>query len=288
MRICRVLASLCVLTLVRCCVAAGGLGNANAGGKVWLSDLDISKTQQGWQHARKDLSVDGNPLKIAGRTFERGVGTHADSMLYVELNGGSSRFNAMVGVDDEVLNPSENRRGQARQRRVPHSGATASRVYKSGMIESGDAAKEVDVDVTGVKLLVLTVDSGDDMNYDHADWADAYFTVTGRGPEDPRCPERRGGDPDPEALAQAADQQRPRVRRPAGLARAVHHRGLRTAAAVVLGGEPAPGPDAQPRNRADYRTSSPRPASTRSRWSPRTTWARPRKSFGWWSATRSP
>lgn len=182
MKVSRLFASLCILALVGCGVAAGGLGNATAPGKVWLSDLDIGKTQQGWEHARKDLSVDGNPLKIAGRAFEKGLGTHADSLLYVELNGGSTRFNAWVGVDDEVMNT--NRQGGARPGSVEFRIlADGKQVYKSGVIKSGDAAKEVDIDLTGVNLLVLIVDSGDSMNYDHADWADAYFTVTGTAPK---------------------------------------------------------------------------------------------------------
>jgi alpha-galactosidase len=187
MRVRVALASVCVVLSLGCCIAAGGLGTSTAGGKVWLSDLDISKTQQGWQNARKDLSVDGNPLKIAGRAFAKGVGTHADSLLYVELNGGSARFNAWVGLDDEVLNTQ--REGGARPGSVEFRIlADGKRIYTSGRMKSGDAAKEVDVDVTGVAMLVLTVDSGDDMNYDHADWADAFFTVTGAAPKTADAP----------------------------------------------------------------------------------------------------
>jgi len=169
MGVSRVFASLGILLLAGCSLAAGGSGR-----NVWLSDLDISKTQQGWGDPHKNLSVDGNPLKIAGQTFERGLGTHADSLLYVELNGGSSRFHAMVGVDDEA-----GARGSIEFRVL----ADGKQVYKSGLIRSDDPAKQVDIDVTGVQVLVLAVDSGDDMNYDHADWADAYFTVTGTAPK---------------------------------------------------------------------------------------------------------
>ncbi len=165
----RVFASFCVLLFV-----GGSFAASNSGGKVWLSDLDLSKTQQGWGEPRKNLSVEGNPLKIAGRTFERGLGTHADSLLCIELNGGSSRFHAMVGVDDEA-----GTRGSVEFRIL----ADGKQIYKSGLIRSNDPAKEVDVDVAGVQMLVLTVDSGNDMNYDHADWADAYFTVTGTAPK---------------------------------------------------------------------------------------------------------
>jgi alpha-galactosidase len=141
---------------------------------VALSDLDITKTVQGWGTARKDLSVEGNPLRIAGQTFKRGLGTHADSTLCIQLNGGSKRFTAMVGVDDEV-----NQRGSVEFSIL----ADNKEIYTSGVMNRGDAAKPVDVDVSGVKMLVLLVTGGaDGINYDHADWADAAFQVTGPAP----------------------------------------------------------------------------------------------------------
>src|SRR3990172_7795054 len=69
---------------------------------VWLSSLDISKMQQGWGQPQADKSVTGKPISIAGRVFERGVGTHAVSKLWIKLQGGSSTFTASVGVDDSV------------------------------------------------------------------------------------------------------------------------------------------------------------------------------------------
>ena len=67
---------------------------------VPLSTLDLSKMKQGWGEPKIDQSVTGKPLTIGGKTFEHGVGTHAQSMLYVQLDGGTSRFTAKVGVDD--------------------------------------------------------------------------------------------------------------------------------------------------------------------------------------------
>jgi alpha-galactosidase len=81
-----------------------------------------------------------------------------------------------VGVDDEV-------KGQA--------GSVEFRVYgdgkllwKSDVMKAGEPAKKVDVDVKGVRILFLVVGSaGDNIHYDHADWADAKFELTGRKPE---------------------------------------------------------------------------------------------------------
>ena len=51
---------------------------------VWLSSLDVSKTQQDWGKPQADKSVEGRTLSIAGTKYEHGLGTHAASLLYVE------------------------------------------------------------------------------------------------------------------------------------------------------------------------------------------------------------
>ncbi len=57
-------------------------------------------------------------------------------------------------------------------------------LFKTGTIKGGQPARKVDVDVTGVDTLILIVNGGDDgINYDHADWANAAFTVVGQMPE---------------------------------------------------------------------------------------------------------
>jgi alpha-galactosidase len=175
MRTCCLVMILCILTSMTFCCAAAGSANPSVGKTVWLSDLDISKTQQGWGSARKDLSVDGNPLRIGGQAFKKGLGTHADSILYVQLDGGSRKFNAMVGVDDEGAQPG------TVEFRILGDGKD---LYKSGMMRKGETAKQVDIDVSGVKMLALTVNGGaDGINYDHADWADAAFEIVGAQPK---------------------------------------------------------------------------------------------------------
>lgn len=141
---------------------------------VWLDELDIAKTEQQWGDPGKNRSVDGQTLTIAKRTFERGLGTHAESMLGFNLNGGSDRFTAFVGVDDEVMQPG------SVEFRVVGDGKT---LWESGVMKSGQAAKPVEVTLKGVRRLLLVVgDAGDGINYDHADWADAKFEVSGAKP----------------------------------------------------------------------------------------------------------
>jgi hypothetical protein len=85
--------------------AGGGNWDATIANTVWLIQLDISSASRGWGDPHKNKSVQGNPLILGGKTFERGFGTHAESILHVNLGGDAQSFSASVGVDDEVRNP---------------------------------------------------------------------------------------------------------------------------------------------------------------------------------------
>lgn len=144
---------------------------------VALSALDLAPLRQGWGRPGIDRAVSGAPLSIAGARFERGVGTHARSVLWLELGGGSSRFLASVGVDDAA--------GSERASVVFQVVGDGRELWNSGVMRRGAPAKTVDVDLRGVeRLLLLVGDAGDGIDFDHADWADARLVV--EGPR-PRC-----------------------------------------------------------------------------------------------------
>ena len=73
-------------------------GTVVAAETVWLDDLDLSKTDQQWGSPGKNQSVDGHKLTIAKQTFARGLGTHAESTLVLDLNAGCESFFARVGA----------------------------------------------------------------------------------------------------------------------------------------------------------------------------------------------
>jgi len=143
--------------------------------EIRLDELDISKMTSGWNEPKANKSIEGRPISIGGRKFEHGVGTHSESMFAVSLDGKARRFEAFVGVDDEAAN---------------NQGSVEFRIYgdhkllyESVIMKGMDAAKEVDVDISGVKKLLLVVgNGGDDSNHDHADWADAKIVYDGEKP----------------------------------------------------------------------------------------------------------
>lgn len=144
--------------------------------RVSLGDLPlVTSIQQGWGRVQVDRSVEERPLTIAGRTFQRGVGTHAHSVLHLALDGCVERFTAHVGVDDETA-------GKGSVRFKVYS--DQRRLFDSGVISGGQPARPVDVPLTGVRHLILLVEAADDgIDYDHANWADATFHCRGAAPQ---------------------------------------------------------------------------------------------------------
>jgi alpha-galactosidase len=154
-------------------VALTGL-SAPAAETVWLTSLDLDKMHQGWGKPQIDRSIREKPLSIAGKRFLHGVGTHAVSVLWVEVNG-AERFQASVGLDDAAGSP----KGSITFK-IVGDGKT---LWQSDVMRQGDAAKTIDLDLRGVKNLILMVgDAGDGIDYDHGDWADARFITRGGKP----------------------------------------------------------------------------------------------------------
>ena len=155
-----------------CLLLAGLLAPVLSGEtKVWLDEIDLASMTSGGEHPRANAAVGGNPLKIARKIFERGVGTHAASGFALEAGGQALRFEADVGVDDEDLP-----RGK---------GSAVFRVYAdtrlaadSGVMRARDPAKRITADLVGAKTVILEVsDAGDGNAHDHADWCNAVFTL---------------------------------------------------------------------------------------------------------------
>ncbi len=165
-------------TLIGTALTLGGRVAA-AADTVGLADLGTDKVHQDWGKPAADKSVDGHPLSIGGRTFDHGLGTHVGSTLWVNLNGSAQRFTAQVGVDDEVRDrPDVGQHGVAFT--VTGDGKP---LFRSGPMHVGEAAKAVDVDLRGVKVLVLAVEpTGPQITDGHADWADATIAYDGAKP----------------------------------------------------------------------------------------------------------
>jgi hypothetical protein len=132
-----------------------------------LSDRKWESATIGWGELAKNRSVSGGPISLAGVEYATGIGTHAASEIVYQLSPDDVRFSALVGIDDF-------QRGSAYSSVVFEVLADGELAYQSPVLRGDSAPQQVDLDVMGVKKLLLRVtDAGDGNNSDHADWANA-------------------------------------------------------------------------------------------------------------------
>jgi hypothetical protein len=114
---------------------------------------------------RRDAAVDGHALRLSGQEYDRGIGTQSRTLLAYRLKPGDRRFQALVGLDD----------------RAGPLGSVVFRVKVDGQdkfvspaMSVRDTPREIDVDVTGAKALILVTEFGERGEVrDFADWVEA-------------------------------------------------------------------------------------------------------------------
>jgi hypothetical protein len=120
---------------------------------------------------RRDGMALGGPLRLDGRTYERGLGSLSYARLEYVLGGRWGTFYARCGIDDAA-----GAEGDA-VFRVLGDGKALAEVRR----RRGEPPEVVRVDVTGVDRLVLEAVPGDSYVSDFCDWAEARVFNTGAG-----------------------------------------------------------------------------------------------------------
>lgn len=143
---------------------------------VYIDELDLSQAEQDDFPITAKTNIKGNPIKLNHRLFERGIGTYTNSMLHINLKGGSSKFEAVVGFDDEVI-------GQGCHPIEFIVYADDRIAWRSGVMKPTDESKSVVVNVKGTKILTLFVKSVRGKWNGFSGWADAKLEVSGENPE---------------------------------------------------------------------------------------------------------
>ncbi len=138
----------------------------------YLPDLQtrLLLAQQAWGElgintCTHDRGKAGEPMKIGQKSYQKGLGHHADGEIVIDLNGEYERFEAEVGVQ-----PLPDSVGSV----VFQVFADDKRLFDSGIMKSGAEAKQVSVSVAGARELQLVVtDAGNGIVGDCANWAEA-------------------------------------------------------------------------------------------------------------------
>lgn len=159
------------------------------GTKVDLTELPYLKATCGWGNVALNRNLNGGKLKIDGHEYDKGIATHANSILIYDLPEGASRFSAIAGIDntgtdqgskssveflaftDDPTYRSETTDANAGSKTLNID--PALQVASSGYIcrTSNAHPRTVEADITGAeKLWLVVTNGGDNFDYDHADW----------------------------------------------------------------------------------------------------------------------
>ena len=113
---------------------------------------------------RNDRSLDSGPLQLDGRAYEKGLAIHSRTRLTYRLAGDFRRFKATAGIDDSV-------RPAGHVRLVIYGD---ERMLIETDVAGTDVPGLLDLDVLGVRRLVILVDFGENLDTaDHLDLCEA-------------------------------------------------------------------------------------------------------------------
>ncbi len=128
-------------------------------GALQMSLMEPSEISQGWGDFHVNKTVEGNALKVNGKSYPEGFGTHAPSRTVFDIRGDFKRLTAIVGLDEESL----------------CSDGISYKILGDGKIlhesESVTLSKpdSFDISVSGVRTLSIETDTLSGMNCDHVD-----------------------------------------------------------------------------------------------------------------------
>ncbi|MCB0847249.1 MAG: NPCBM/NEW2 domain-containing protein [Bacteroidetes bacterium] len=180
---------------------------------LFLSELDYNRVEDCVWPVQVNQSITNGPLLIGSKRFSRGIGTHADFSMTINLGGDATRFRAYVGVDaikkrkspeklsvkpldfgenlyflpleePQFVCIGESPREIGRGSVVFSIWADGAKVWESPVMRGGEPPERVDLNLRGLRSITLEVsDAGDGRNGDHADWAEARILYRRFRPE---------------------------------------------------------------------------------------------------------
>lgn len=140
------------------------------GAMTYLSDFEPSEVEETpfFGHKmpwKRDVSLLGEPLRMSGQTYERGIAVHSRSRLTYDLNGRYARFAAVLGFDDST-------HGKGRvDCRILGDGKV---LYSKNDLRASEPPAQVSLSVARVTQLRLEIDFGPDQDTgDRIIWASA-------------------------------------------------------------------------------------------------------------------
>ena len=137
----------------------------------YVSDIDWRSANTSYGQVRKDISVSSNTLRLTDESgnivnYEKGIGAHSTSTITYDLTKGDyGYFSTFVGVDRQMYGTVGSISFEIY--------LDGEKVYDTGVMNSKDPQKYIEVDVAGHSELKLVVtDGGNGNGSDHGTFGD--------------------------------------------------------------------------------------------------------------------
>jgi alpha-galactosidase len=164
----------------------GDLVEGTANKSILLEALDINKIEQG--KSRPQQIGEHAHISINNRRYLNGFHSRTESNLYLEMDGKVKRFIAEVGVEDRSTihreDPVDKRTSYAEFFVI----GDGNILWESGTMKYGEDSKPIDVNLLGVKTLLLKAVGGPGNT--HVSWANGLFYYSGECPRTVWSPEK--------------------------------------------------------------------------------------------------
>jgi hypothetical protein len=134
----------------------------------------VSGNDSGKGKPQINRNCTGQPLKLEGVTYARGIGEHAPAELDYEIQPGYKRFVCVVGLDDQVARYHDER-GSILVKVLADDRLLA----QTRTLRGGGASANVDtlIPPRARALRLIVEDAGDGVDFDDADFVNAGFVV---------------------------------------------------------------------------------------------------------------
>jgi len=112
----------------------------------------------------------GNPLRLSGKAYSRGLFAHSATRLAVHLPGPAKTFRATIGVDDHTS-------GCAYRGVIFSVSVQGNQSYRSTKLSNGTGGLPVSVDIGGATEFTIDARNSDFQECSDAVWADASVSL---------------------------------------------------------------------------------------------------------------
>ena len=138
---------------------------------TYLTEYEWKSTNNSYTAPRKNIAISGNALRLTNEngqevSYEKGIGAHSTSTIIYDLSDKDyAYFSSYIGVDRQMYGTVGSVSFEV--------WVDGEKKFDSGLMNSRDSQKYVEVDINGAKELKLVVtDGGNGNGSDHGVWGD--------------------------------------------------------------------------------------------------------------------